>query len=96
MNVYWSGLLLLENTIFYACLYTLPSFGWLAAACWIPALLINIWIAKKHLTPVLCTMLDYEKIYYPLPDDGSAGPLTQPEAIRASAWALVSPWSGSA
>ena len=74
VNVYWSGLLLLENTVFYACMYALPSFGWLTAACWIPALLINIWIAKKHLTPVLCTMLDYEKIYYPLPDDGSAGP----------------------
>lgn len=73
VNIYWSALLVLENTVFYTCLFTLPSFGWIVAACWIPTLLINIWIAKKHITPVLRTMLDYEKIYYPLPKAEPAG-----------------------
>lgn len=68
VNIYWSALLVLENTVFYSSLFALPSYSWPAAACWIPALLINIWIARKHITPLLRSMLDYEKLYYPLPE----------------------------
>lgn len=68
VNIYWSALLLLENTVFYSMLYTASSFTWRTASCWIPVLLINILIAKRYVVPVLMTMLDYEKIYYPLPE----------------------------
>lgn len=73
VNIYWSALLVLENTVFYSTLFVLSSYSWPAAACWIPVLLINIWIARRHITPVLRSMLDYEKIYYPLPEAEPAG-----------------------
>lgn len=68
VNIYWSALLLLENTIFYSLLYAEPDFMWMTIVCWIPALILNVWLAKRHVIPVLRTMLDYEKIYYPLPE----------------------------
>lgn len=66
VSIYWSALLLLENTIFYSLLCAVSSFTWVHAVCWIPALLFNIYLAKKHITPVLKTMLDYEKLYFPV------------------------------
>ena len=66
VSVYWSALLLLENTVFYSLLCSVSSFTWADAAWWIPALLLNIYLARKHITPVLKTMLDYEKLYYPV------------------------------
>ncbi len=66
VSIYWSALLLLENTIFYSLLCTVSSFTWVHAAWWIPALLLNIYLAKRHITPVLKTMLDYEKLYFPV------------------------------
>lgn len=70
VSIYWSALLLLENIIFYSMLCTVSSFTWVNAAWWIPALLLNIYLAKRHITPVLKTMLNYEKLYFPLEYSG--------------------------
>lgn len=66
VSVYWSGLLLLENTIFYSVLYVKPDFDWLDTLWWLPALALNIWLTKRHVTPTLEIMLDYEKLYFPI------------------------------
>lgn len=66
VSVYWSGLLLLENTIFYSALCVKPDFTWLDTLWWLPALALNIWLTRKHVTPVLELMLDYEKLYFPI------------------------------
>ncbi|HIX64603.1 MAG TPA: hypothetical protein H9852_09295 [Candidatus Mediterraneibacter colneyensis] len=68
VNIYWSALLLLENTVFYSVLIYNPDFTWADAAWWIPAFLLNLYIAKRHVTPVLKIMLDYEKLYFPIED----------------------------
>ena len=66
VSVYWSGLLILENTIFYSVLYVKPDFDWLDTLWWLPALALNIWLTKRHVTPALEIMLDYEKLYFPI------------------------------
>ena len=66
VSVYWSGLLILENTIFYSVLYVKPNFSWFDTLWWLPALALNIWLTRRHVTPVLEIMLDYEKLYFPI------------------------------
>lgn len=66
VSIYWFALLVLENTIFYSLLLIRPDFGWLDALWWLPALILNIILAKKHVTPALEIMLDYEKLYFPI------------------------------
>lgn len=68
VSVYWSALLILENTLFYALVFAGTEWTWPLAALWIPVLLVNIYLARKHTSPVLCHMLRYEKIYFPIQD----------------------------
>ena len=69
VSVYWSALLILENTLFYALVYAGTEWTWPLAALWIPILLVNIYLAVKHTSPVLHHMLQYEKIYFPIADE---------------------------
>ena len=85
VNVYWSALLLLENTIFYSMLYSASTFTWTDAAWWILPLLLNIYLAKRHVTPVLTLMLNYEKLYFPVENaEATAGQTSDaaPAAVR--------------
>lgn len=69
VSVYWSALLILENTLFYALVYAGTEWTWPLAALWIPILLVNIYLAVKHTSPILHHMLQYEKIYFPIADE---------------------------
>ena len=69
VSVYWSALLILENTLFYALVYAGTEWTWPLAALWIPILLVNIYLAVKHTSPVLHHMLQFEKIYFPIADE---------------------------
>lgn len=69
VSVYWSALLILENTLFYSLVYAGTEWTWPLAALWIPILLVNIYLALKHTSPVLRHVLRYEKIYFPIQNE---------------------------
>ena len=69
VSVYWSALLILENTLFYALVYAGTEWTWPLAALWLPILLVNIYLAVKHTSPVMRHILQYEKIYFPISDE---------------------------
>lgn len=68
VSVYWTALLILENTLFYSLTFAGTKWTLPLTAAWIPMFLVNLYIGRRHTVPVLRHMLNYEQLYYPLPD----------------------------
>lgn len=65
VSVYWSALLIVENTVFYTLTFMETRWTWPLAAAWIPVFLANGILALLHTEPVLRHIIRYENIYLP-------------------------------